>query len=216
MRPPPDRPPRAVVDSCVFGHLSQWISPLIDAARNGDVELIWSPTIIAETHRLLTWRWLQRHGGDLAPQSWRACSEDAKRFLQWVRVAFRIVDDRPPDEPFWTDRPRDEWDIPLWNAAIRSGADFIVTENLRDGPPPDAEGLRRHRGIVFVHPSEFLTLLEERVVHPSLPEPPQIDELPARPTQPDHPLADTSPTEIPPSMQPDIEAILALQPIMAG
>jgi hypothetical protein len=161
--PPGDRLPRAVIDTCVFGHLQQWISPLIDAARNGDAELLWSPTIIAETHRLLTWRWLRRHGADLSRRSWDSCSDQAKAFWRWVRPAFSVVDDRPPDEHLWTDRPRDEWDIPLWNAAVRGGAGFIVTENLRDGPPPDTEGVRRHAGITFINPDDFLALIAEDV-----------------------------------------------------
>jgi hypothetical protein len=167
VRPQGNRP-RAVIDTCVFAHLNQWISPLVDAARNGNVELIWSPVIIAETHRLLTWQWLLRHDGDLSRQSWDACSEQAKAFWRWVSPAFRVVDDRPPDEPSWTNRPRDEWDIPLWNAAVRSGAAFIVTENLRDGPPPDTEGIRRHEGIVFIHPEDFLTLIAQDIDHRTL------------------------------------------------
>lgn len=170
------RPPQAVVDACVFGHLNEWVKPLVDAARSGDVELIWSPVIIAETNRLLTWRWLQRHGGDLSPQSWRACAADAKRFLREVHPAFSIVDDRPPNELLWADRPRDEWDIPLWNAAVRSRADFVVTDNLADGPPPDSDGVRRHDGIVFVHPNDFLEMLAAAAERHAAEDLPIVDE----------------------------------------
>jgi hypothetical protein len=135
------------------------VKPLVDAARSGIVELVWSPIIIAETNRLLTWRWVQRHGGDLSSQSWRACAADAKRFFQEVHPAFTVVDDRPPNELLWANEARDEWDIPLWNAAVRSRADFVVTENLVDGPPPAADGVRRYDGIVFIHPNEFLEQL---------------------------------------------------------
>jgi hypothetical protein len=170
MGPPGNRLLRAVIDTCVFGRLNQWINPLIKASIHGDVELIWSPMIIAETHRLLTWAWLRRHGGDFSRQSWIACSAQAKAFWRWARPAFRVVDDGPPDEPSWTDRPRDEWDIPLWNAAVRSGAAFVVTENLRDGPPRDAEGIRRHAGIVFIHPDDFLALVASAVDRRTLPD----------------------------------------------
>jgi predicted nucleic acid-binding protein len=161
LRVPDERPPRAVIDTCVFGRLSQWIAPLVLAARQGDVELVWSPTIIAEVHRLLTWMWLRRHGGDLSERAWQACSADAKGFLRWVRESFRVVEDRPPDEILWTEQPRDEWDIPLWNTAVRSQARFVVTENLKDGPPVDARGVRQYQGVIWIHPGEFLTLLQE-------------------------------------------------------
>ena len=84
---------------------------------------------------------------------------DAKRFLREVQPAFSIFDDRPPNEVSWTDQPRDEWDIPLRNAAVRSRADFVVTENLADGPPPNSDGVRRHDGITFVQPNAFLEVL---------------------------------------------------------
>jgi hypothetical protein len=104
MQLPADPPARAVIDSCVFGHLYEWINPLILAARAGAIELLWSPVIIAESNRLLTWLWLQRHGGDLSGPSKRRCSQDAKVFLQIARTVFRVVEDAPPDETMWTDR----------------------------------------------------------------------------------------------------------------
>jgi hypothetical protein len=82
-----------------------------------------------------------------------------------------IVEDAPPDETMWTEHAPDEWDIPLWNAAVRGRADFIVTENLRDCPPPGDDGIRRHQGIVFIHPTNFLSLLNDaadRSVYPTL------------------------------------------------
>jgi len=189
----PREVPRAVIDACVFGHPRQWIAPLIDAAKHGDVDLIWSPVIIAETHRLLTWQWLRRRGGDLSRVSWRACSEAAKDFLHWVRWAFEVVDDRPPDEALWTDRPRDQWDIPLWNAAVRGRADFIVTENLRDGPPPDQDGVRRHGGIVFIHPNDFVQILDNAMEQRTLTVLPGVEEDSPALAPPDEGLPGASP-----------------------
>jgi hypothetical protein len=88
MQLPADPPARAVIDSWVFGHLHAWINPLILAARAGAIELLWSPVIIAESNRLLTWLWLQRHDGDLSGPSKRRCSQDAKVFLQIARTVF--------------------------------------------------------------------------------------------------------------------------------
>ncbi|MBX6771302.1 MAG: hypothetical protein IRY83_06225, partial [Chloroflexi bacterium] len=134
--------------------------PLIDAARNGYVILLWSPLVIAETNRLLTWLWLGRRGGDLSDSAWRDCSRDFKKWFQRVTAVFEVVEDRPPAAASWTDSPIDEWDVPIWTAARRGRAHAIVTENLADGPPPDADGVQQHEGIFFVHPAQFLEMLE--------------------------------------------------------
>jgi hypothetical protein len=152
-----------VIDSCVFGHLREWLAPLVDAAENGYVQLIWSPVLIAEVNRLRTWLWIQSHPSTSSTRQWAELSQAAKQFMLRVHPVFETVDDRAPNELLWTDKPRDRWDIPLWNAAIRSGADYVVTENLRDGPPPGADGVRRHQGIVFIHPTDFLALLQNHV-----------------------------------------------------
>src|SRR5438046_8620245 len=73
---------------------------------------------------------------------------------------FETVDDRPPFETMWTPDPRDPYDAPIWTAAVRGRAHFVVTANLEDGPPPDAHGLQRYAGICYVHPERFLPLLD--------------------------------------------------------
>jgi len=150
----------AVVDSCVFPHVRRWLEPLIDYARAGYLEPIWSPWIIAETNRLLTWLWLERVGGQQTGSTWAECSRAAKRVFARLTQVFRVVDDHPPHELLWTDEPADEWDVPVWNAAVRARARFIVTENVKDGPPPDRNGIRMHGGIFFVHPDDFLGYLD--------------------------------------------------------
>jgi hypothetical protein len=72
---------------------------------------------------------------------------------------FRIVEDCPPLESLWTDSPSDDWDVPIWTAAKRSEASFIITDNLADGPPKNSEGDREYDGITFMHPDDFLSLL---------------------------------------------------------
>lgn len=136
-----------------------WLRALIQGTRNGYVELLWSPLIIAEANRLLTWLWLQRHGGDLSQASWRRCSEDAKRMFTHLTAAFHVVDDRPPAPELWT-TPADEWDVPIWTAALRADADVIVSANLDDGPPPDERDVREFGGIDFMHPEYFLEVLD--------------------------------------------------------
>jgi hypothetical protein len=133
---------------------------LVQAARAGYLGPVWSPLIIAESNRVLTWIWLKRRGGDFSERSWRECSDAAKGMFQHLTAVFRVVDDYPSgDTASWTDEPPDKWDIPIWTAAVRSQAGFIVTENLSDAPPPDADGNRAFRDVLFVHPDEFVRLL---------------------------------------------------------
>lgn len=158
--PPPEpeplpRPERiiAVIDACVFPRRS-WLDPLLLSAREGYIVPFWSPCIITEVNRFLTWQWLRLYGGDQSPASWRACSADSKKWFSIMTSVFRVVDDCPPAEPVW-DSPRDAWDIPLWSAAKRCDARFIVTANLKDGPPADENGLRIFEGVTWIHPEAF-------------------------------------------------------------
>src|SRR5690606_21063622 len=47
-----------------------------------------------------------------------------------------------------------------WTAATRARADFIVTENLEDGPSVDIAGIRRFRNIIFIAPDQFLSVVD--------------------------------------------------------
>jgi len=120
--------------------------------------VIWSPLIISELNRLLTWFWLERHGGDFSDRAWRQYSEEAKRLLARLTAVFHVFEDRPPAPSLW-DQPSDVWDVPIWTAAKRAQADFVVTANLSDGPPADTDGNREYEGIAFIHPDEFLGFL---------------------------------------------------------
>lgn len=151
-------PIRVVIDSCVFPCTAQWLVPLTDAASSGYLELYWSPLIIAESNRILTWLWLKRHGGDFSSKSWEDCSKSAKQMFSRLTRVFRVIDDCPSHGELWQN-PRDEWDVPIWTAAIRCEAALVVTENLVDGPPANSEGLRKHESVAFIYPENLLALL---------------------------------------------------------
>lgn len=149
---------RAVVDSCVFAK-RRWIGPIALAAQAGYLVPLWSPCIIAETSRLLTWLWMQRHPGPLDTAARRAYSEYGHRWFDALSPVFSVVEDQPPPEPMWAD-PRDTHDAPIWTAAVRGRALYVVTENLKDGPPVDVDGLRTHAGITYIHPDDFVPLVD--------------------------------------------------------
>lgn len=141
----------------------------------GTVVPVWSPLIIAEVNRLLTWLWLKRAHGDHGDAAWKRCSEASRAWFSVVTRVFRVVDDHPPYEQGWVDEPADTWDIPIWTAAVRAqqrfpGAPvFIVTDNLKDGPPGDSQGLQHYRDVGFIHPVSFISLISAwaEVMHSS-------------------------------------------------
>lgn len=150
---------RAVIDANVFGRTSTWLRDIVDAAHSGFITPIWSPSIVAEASRLLTWLWLRRHSAPLTDASWRDYSVIAHRWFGHMTAVFEVVEDRPPHEALWAEAPRDLEDVAVWNAAIRSGAEFVVTANLRHGPPENEIGLRMYRGITYLHPEAFLEVV---------------------------------------------------------
>jgi hypothetical protein len=77
-----------------------------------------------------------------------------------VSPVFRFVDDHPPFEAQWTEDVTDQWDQPVWTAAVRGNARVVVTENLKHGPPRNADGVREHNGIVYLHPDFFLQSID--------------------------------------------------------
>ena len=152
-------PLRAVIDSCVFAK-RRWLEPIVLSARAGYVVALWSPCIIDETSRFRTVQWIKRCGVPTSRGERRRLSEESHRWFHYVSAAMHVVDDRPPLEPMWTPEPPDVEDQPIWTAAVRGGAHFVVTANLRDGPPPGANGIRTYNGITYVPPEPFVGLLD--------------------------------------------------------
>jgi hypothetical protein len=138
----------------------QWLAPIILTAGAGYVVPLWSPCIIAETSRLHARLWMKRRGVPQTNAERRAFSDQARHWFDHVSRAFQVVEDAPPPAPLWTTEPPDPNDVPIWTAAVRAQAHFVVTSNLKDGPPPDNGGIRVHAGITYVHPDPFLGLLD--------------------------------------------------------
>jgi hypothetical protein len=153
-------PLRVVVDSNVFAR-NRWIGPIVENARAGVVQPIWSPSIIAEASRLLAWLYIRRNPDGLQTRQWRSQFSDAsKRWYAWVSEVFEVIDDRPPYEAQWSSEPADPWDQPVWTAAVRSNAFIVVTDNLADGPPVGDSGIRKYRHINYVHPEALIRVLD--------------------------------------------------------
>ena len=61
----------------------------------------------------------------------------------------------PRFDPAWAGFPAAD-DLPIWSAAVRSGARFIVSHNVRDFPPRDNDGLCAFAGIEFITAENFV------------------------------------------------------------
>jgi hypothetical protein len=90
---------------------------------------------------------------------WARYSDEAHRWFARMSPLCRVIEDREPHEPAWADPHPDPNDAWLWNTARRAGADLVVTANLRDAPPADAAGTRRHEQVGYIHPRVLLLLL---------------------------------------------------------
>jgi PIN domain len=148
-----------MIDSCVLAD-QKWLTPIVLTAEAGYVVPLWSPCIIAETSRLHAQLWMKRRGVPRTNADRRVFSEQAHRWFAYVSRAFQVVEDAPPPAAMWTMPPPDPYDVPIWTAAVRARAHFVVTSNLKDGPPSDSDGVRAHAGIMYVHPDPFLGLLD--------------------------------------------------------
>jgi hypothetical protein len=158
---PPARPPRAVLDTSVL------VPPALrrafqQAAANGDFVALWSPWIIAELNRVLTWLWIKRPQpgnlrGDLSDANEQRCSEAAKRMMTLLLPVFEIVAPAPPYPPPWPELT-DQWDQPILAAAILGGADFVVSDNTRHYPPRQADGRHVYQGVEYVGGRNFLDM----------------------------------------------------------
>jgi hypothetical protein len=85
---------RAVVDTSSLVSHRLDLQPL---AQEGLFTAIWSPWIIAELNRVLTWHWLTRiRPGDSSNESYSRCSEAAKTMMDILFATFQLVHPEPP------------------------------------------------------------------------------------------------------------------------
>ncbi len=121
---------------------------------------IWSPWIVAELNRFLTWQWIERSSGDTSPANWRSCSTAAATMMDLLLDSFELSDPRAPYPDAWPGLG-DIGDLRVWAAAVLVEADVVVSNNTRDYPPPDDDGRFRWAGIEYVTADEFLRRLAE-------------------------------------------------------
>lgn len=154
-------PPRAVLDTSTLVPTGLRRS-LQEAARRGWFIGIWSPWIIGELYRVLTWQWLERTR-DFSPAIAAACSRNAKSMMTLLIATFEIVSPVPPYPPAWPEFT-DVDDHPIWAAAVVGRAPYVVSENTRHFPPAGPDGRHSFQGIEYLTVEEFL----DRPIHGSV------------------------------------------------
>jgi hypothetical protein len=142
----------AVLDTSVlYGNASR--RALVDAIRQGRFDGVWSPHVIGELYRVLTIRWLRKHGFEAA--SLAELSRASKDMMDVLLAALRLVDTGPAaDESFAVLDDADDYH--LLRAARLAGASFVVSANTRDFPPKDARGRHVFEDIEFIECAPFL------------------------------------------------------------
>lgn len=146
--------PRAVLDTSVL--VPVWSRLLLAdlATRPVLYTPIWCEWIIAETWRVLTVLHF-RQQATFSPADERRLSVLANSMLLHLLPIMTIISVVPPFDEAWP-TATDQNDLPIWTAALRSGAAFIVSHNLHDFPPRDANGLCRYQGIEFITAENFV------------------------------------------------------------
>jgi hypothetical protein len=130
---------------------------LQESAQLGLFTAIWSPWIIAELTRVLTWRWLERDA-DFLQGNWDRCGAAAKAMMTYLLTTFELVAPVPPYSPAW-EQLQDAWDWPVWAAAKEGNAKYVVSENTHDFPPPLPDGRHEYGGIEYLTGSAFLAMI---------------------------------------------------------
>lgn len=159
---------RAVLDTNVLVP-SGLCRDLQNAAQEGMFIALWSPWIIAELNRVLTWKWLERTAQPastrtdaisygLSGANWSRCTAAAAAMMEILVSTFEVVAPRPPYPEAW-EGLTDPWDVPIWAAAVDGGAHFVVSDNKRDYPSRQEDGRHIHRGVEYLSGQDFLSRL---------------------------------------------------------
>src|SRR5579884_4250082 len=151
---------RAVLDTRVLVPATVRIE-LRNLAQAGAFTAIWSPWIIAELNRVLTWQWIDHTGHDLSQHNRNRCSEKAQIMMATLLATpFELANPLPPYPLAW-ETLNDQWDYPIWATAVESKAQYVISANIHDYPPETADGRHVYNGIEYISAERFISMLVE-------------------------------------------------------
>ncbi|MHB1610071.1 MAG: PIN domain-containing protein [Sulfobacillus sp.] len=143
---------RAVCDTSVLVP-SGYRKRLQEAAVAGLFTPIWSPWIIGELYRILSWKWTVKHGPSDLEQ--RRCSKNANQMMLLLEPYWELVSSTPPWPASWP-QLTDSFDEPIFATAFRGQAQYVISNNTNDFPPEDAQKRHIWQGIEYMPASVFL------------------------------------------------------------
>jgi hypothetical protein len=149
------RLPVAVLDTSVLVPL--WSRHILQEIAEGtDAPYIpaWSEWIIAETWRTLALYWLSRTG-EAYELGWLSLSRAANDMLRRLLPVMEFVTLRDYAGPDPWPRLTDDDDVPIWQAAVLAGAQYVVSQNTRHFPPL-TQGRHTYGGIEYLTAIEFI------------------------------------------------------------
>ena len=115
---------------------------------------VWSEWIIAETWRTLALQWLTQ-AGQPPGFAWPSLTRSANEMLRFLLPVMRLVTLKeyagPDPWPGLTDRN----DVPIWQTAVISQANYVISQNTRDFPPL-VQGRHQFGGIEYLTAIEFI------------------------------------------------------------
>ncbi len=114
----------------------------------------WSEWIIAETWRVLAWRWLTR-AAHTDEAEWHSFTQAANAMLRYLLPVMTLVSLRGYAGPSPWPELRDEEDVPIWQTAVVAGAQYVVSDNTTDFPPL-VQGRHVYSGIEYLTAIEFV------------------------------------------------------------
>lgn len=144
--------PTAVIDTSVLIS-NKNREHLITAAYEKLYKPVWSPWIIAELNRVMTWNWVKNKGGIKEREQ---CTRRYKDMMSLLIPSFTCVDPKPPWHEAWPIMT-DQDDLPIWSTARFVEADFIVSENTADFPPKNSGGMHIWEGVEYIKVPDFLS-----------------------------------------------------------
>lgn len=130
---------------------SRLVLQRLAAAPRPWLQPVWSEWIIAETWRVLTWRWLTAHG----PVDEVVLTQSANRMLRRLLQVMQLVSLYGAVGASPWPGLRDVEDVPIWTTAVAAGAQYVISHNTMDFPPL-VEGRHVYRGIEYLTAIEFI------------------------------------------------------------
>jgi hypothetical protein len=147
--------PRAVLDSSVLVPVwSRFVLQRLAARPVPAFVPVWSEWIIAETWRVLSWRWFVR-AGRADPAEWHRLSRAANAMLRHLLPVMVLVSLREAADMVPWPTLGDEADTPIWRTAVVANARYVVSQNVADLPPLD-DGRHIYGGIEYLTAIEFI------------------------------------------------------------